>query len=82
MSVAWVEPDWPAPGGVRALFTLRGGGASAAPYDSLNLGDHVADAAAAVAENRRRLAVAAGLPAEPAWLRQVHGANVADLDAA
>ena len=26
MSVSWVEPDWPAPGGVRALSTLRGGG--------------------------------------------------------
>jgi len=82
VSVAWVEPDWPAPSGVRALCTLRGGGASAAPYDSLNLGDYVADAAAAVSENRRRLAAAAGLPAEPAWLRQVHGASVADLDGA
>jgi polyphenol oxidase len=82
MSLSWVEPDWPAPGGVRALCTVRSGGVSAAPYASLNLGDHVADAAAAVAENRRRLAAAAGLPAEPAWLRQVHGANVADLDGA
>jgi YfiH family protein len=35
-----------------------------------------------VAENRRRLAAAAGLPAEPAWLRQVHGVHVADLDGA
>ena len=82
MSLSWVEPDWPAPGGVRALCTLRGSGASAAPYASLNLGDHVGDAPAAVAENRRRLAAAAGLPAEPAWLRQVHGRNVADLDGA
>jgi hypothetical protein len=48
----------------------------------LNLGDHVGDAATAVAENRRRLAAAAALPAEPSWLRQVHGAAVADLDAA
>jgi hypothetical protein len=46
------------------------------------LGDHVGDAATAVAENRRRLAAAAALPAEPSWLRQVHGATVADLDAA
>jgi hypothetical protein len=46
------------------------------------LGDHVGDAATAVAENRRRLAAAAALPAEPSWLRQVHGARVADLDAA
>ena len=57
------------------------GGVSAAPYASLNLGDHVGDSAAAVAENRRRLKAAAGLPAEPAWLAQVHGTRVVDLDA-
>jgi polyphenol oxidase len=81
VSVAWVEPDWPAPGGVRALSTWRNGGASTARYASLNLGDHVGDAAASVAENRRRLAMAAGLPSQPVWLRQVHGTTVADLDA-
>jgi YfiH family protein len=47
----------------------------------LNLGDHVRDAPEAVAENRRRLRVAAALPAEPAWLAQVHGVRIADLDA-
>jgi hypothetical protein len=41
----------------------------------------VGDAPAAVAENRRCLAAAAGLPSEPVWLAQVHGVNVADLDA-
>ena len=56
------------------------GGVSAAPYASLNLGDHVGDSAAAVAENRRRLKAAAGLPAEPMWLAQVHGTRVVDLD--
>lgn len=80
MNAHWTLPDWPAPRGVRALSTLRTGGASGAPYASFNLGDHVGDAPAAVAENRRRLAAAAGLPAEPEWLRQVHGVNVADLD--
>jgi polyphenol oxidase len=78
---AWIEPDWPAPAGVRALSTLRGGGVSAPPYASLNLGAHVGDAPEAVAANRRALAAAAGLPAEPAWLAQVHGAEVVDLDA-
>jgi YfiH family protein len=57
------------------------GGVSAAPYASLNLGDHVGDSAAAVAENRRRLRAMAGLPAEPMWLEQVHGTRVVDLDA-
>jgi polyphenol oxidase len=82
VSAAWVEADWPAPGGVRAFCTFRTGGASTAPYGSLNLGSHVGDVPAAVAENRRRLRVAAGLPAEPVWLEQVHGSYVADLDVA
>jgi YfiH family protein len=82
VSPSWIEADWPAPSGVRALSTLRSGGVSAAPYASLNLGDHVGDSFQAVAENRRRLKAAAGLPAEPAWLTQVHGTKVVDLDAA
>ena len=82
MSVSWLEPEWPAPPGVRALSTFRSGGVSTARYASLNLGDHVGDSLQAVGENRRRLKAAAGLAAEPAWLTQVHGTNVVDLDAA
>jgi YfiH family protein len=81
VTVAWLEPDWPAPAKVRALSTWRGGGVSAAPYVSLNLGGHVGDSHGAVAENRRRLAAAAGLPADPMWLAQIHGTTVADLEA-
>lgn len=81
MSPSWITPEWPVPVTVRALSTLRHGGASAAPYASLNLGDHVGDLGKSVAENRRRLAAAAGLPAEPRWLAQVHGTTVIDLDA-
>jgi polyphenol oxidase len=80
MRVAWLTPDWPAPAGVRALSTYRGGGVSQGPYASLNLGDHVDDVPAAVAENRRRLRMAAELPDEPRWLNQVHGRRVANLD--
>jgi polyphenol oxidase len=79
----WFEADWPAPHGVRAISTLRGdaqSGASQAPYACFNLGNHVGDDPAAVAENRRRLKLTAGLPGEPAWLSQVHGIRVADLD--
>jgi YfiH family protein len=82
VSVSWVEPDWPAPAGVRALSTFRIGGASGGAFASLNLGGHVGDVAATVAENRRRVTVAAGLPAEPVWLAQVHGTAVVDLDTA
>ncbi|MGO9934266.1 MAG: peptidoglycan editing factor PgeF, partial [Steroidobacteraceae bacterium] len=80
MTLSWLAIDWPAPPGVRVLSSFRGGGASAPPYASLNLGDHVGDDPEAVADNRRRLQAAAGLPAEPAWLEQVHGVNVANLD--
>ena len=54
-SVQILTPEWPAPPAVHAAFTLRSGGVSAAPFDSLNLGAHVGDEAAAVAENRRRV---------------------------
>ena len=67
-------PAWPAPPGVRALQTLRGGGCSLAPWDSFNLGDHVGDVPERVAANRERLRQL--LPADPLWLQQVHG-NVA-----
>ncbi|MFZ2296298.1 MAG: laccase domain-containing protein, partial [Polaromonas sp.] len=39
----WLIPDWPAPAGVRSVFTTRAGGVSVAPFDSMNLGDHVGD---------------------------------------
>jgi hypothetical protein len=74
-------PEWPAPARVRAAFTLRGGGVSGPPFDSLNVAAHVGDELAAVAENRRRVRAALDLPAEPLWLEQVHGTRVADLDA-
>jgi YfiH family protein len=68
-----IEPDWPAPPGIRAVSTLRRGGVSEGPYASLNLGAHVGDNPERVAENRRRLAEALCLPSEPVWLNQVHG---------
>ena len=76
-----LTPEWPAPAGVRAAFTLRAGGVSAAPFDSLNVGLHVGDAAEAVRENRRRVQEHLGLPEEPAWIEQVHGTHVLDPDA-
>jgi polyphenol oxidase len=78
---AWLRPDWPVPERVRAVFTLRGGGVSEAPYATLNVGAHVQDAPQAVAENRRRIASRFDLPSEPAWLTQVHGAQVLRLGA-
>jgi purine-nucleoside/S-methyl-5'-thioadenosine phosphorylase / adenosine deaminase len=76
----WIVPDWRAPPRVRSAFSLRTGGVSAAPFDSLNLGAQVGDTAAAVIENRRRFRQALALPAEPLWLRQQHGTVVVDAD--
>jgi hypothetical protein len=45
-------------------------------FASFNLGAHVGDDANAVAENRRLLEAGLHLPAEPAWLNQVHGTTV------
>ncbi|VVQ21978.1 peptidoglycan editing factor PgeF [Pseudomonas fluorescens] len=74
----WLTPDWPAPASVKACVTTREGGVSAAPFDSLNLGDHVDDRPEAVAENRRRLTDHFSI--KPAWLQQVHGIAVAHAD--
>ena len=75
-----IVPDWPAPAGIHAAFTLRRGGVSRPPFDSFNIASHVGDEPAAVAENRARLRASLALPAEPVWLEQVHGNRVIDLD--
>ncbi|OFZ66416.1 MAG: hypothetical protein A2V79_01525 [Betaproteobacteria bacterium RBG_16_56_24] len=75
-----IIPDWSAPKNVRALQTTRLGGISSAPYDSLNLGDHVGDVPLAVERNRILLNTL--LPSEPVWLEQVHGTVVANADMA
>jgi len=80
---ALVWPDWPdLPATVGALATSRDGGVSVGPYDDgkggggLNLGLHVNDAPDAVAANRALLQD--WLPGRPAWIAQVHGADVVD----
>lgn len=80
-SPSLLEFDWQLPPGVRAAFTTRLGGVSEAPWDSFNLATHVNDDPAHVAANRAHLAELSGLRAAPAWLNQVHGVAVSDLDA-
>lgn len=71
------------PHGARALFTTRRGGVSDGPFASLNLGRtnpaDEPDDPARVAENRARVAAAAG-GRELRLARQVHGAAVATDD--
>lgn len=80
----FLHADWPAPPGVHAFTTLRhGAGASQAPFDTFNLGNRYAaegDAPDVVERNRAELVRLAGLPAEPHWLRQVHGIDVVRVD--
>lgn len=71
-----ILPDWPAPARVHGLMTVRTGGVSQAPWSSFNLGDHVGDDPTHVAANR--VSLRRQLPAEPAWLRQVHSARVVE----
>ena len=79
MSLDLLQPQWPAPAHVQATFTTRAGGVSAAPFDSLNLGDHVDDQPAHVAQNRAVLQQA--MRTRPVFLNQVHGVDVAALHA-
>lgn len=75
--VDWLVPQWPAPRRVRAICTTRAGGASVPPWNSLNLGTHVGDGAAAVQHNRRMLASALGV--RPVFMDQVHGTLIQTL---
>lgn len=73
-----ISPDWPVHDNVRALVTTRKGGASPSPFESFNLADHVGDDPSAVSTNRQILRTF--LPAEPKWLKQIHGNKVANVD--
>jgi polyphenol oxidase len=74
----WITAEWPAPTNVRTLITTRAGGVSTGPFASMNLGAFLTDDAQAVKANRSILR--RHLPAEPKWLRQVHGTQVVEAD--
>jgi hypothetical protein len=64
--------------GVRAIVTTRSGGVSTGSYASLNLGGHVGDEPAHVAQNRSRLAAAMNVATDALVIaNQVHGCDVA-----
>lgn len=69
-----ITPNWSTPSSIRAFATTRVGGLSQAPYNSLNLGDHVGDNPQLVIANRSL--VRTQLPSEPIWLNQIHGTTV------
>ena len=59
-----------------SVFTTRRNGASLAPYESLNLAQHVGDDAQTVARNRELLAKITG-PVQ--FMNQVHGDEVVEV---
>ena len=81
-ALACLRPQWPVPDAVCAAFTLRSGGVSAGPFDTLNVGAHVGDLPEHVGENRARVCAALALPHEPCWIEQVHGRDVVEIRAA
>lgn len=66
------------PVGITGCFTTRSGGASASPWDSLNLALHVGDDPVDVRANRSNVAGRIGVD-RIAFPEQVHGAEVAQL---
>lgn len=67
-------PHWP---GAKLFCSTRLGGCSSAPYDSLNLGDHVGDDPLHVSLNRQRLKSMWGT--QTVFMQQVHGTQVVRL---
>lgn len=73
----WLAAEWSTPPNVRALTTTRHTGRAHGVLERLRLlhrpGSDVTDDA----ETATLLARILGLPSQPVWLRQVHGAHVA-----
>lgn len=69
-----INPQWQAPASVKAQVSMRTGGVSASPFDSLNLGDHVGDRIENVLANRAIFTKT--LPNKPLWLQQTHSTVV------
>ena len=69
-----IEPSWVVPEQIQALCSTREGGVSKPPFNTLNLGLNAGDILEDVLQNRSILR--SQLPAEPVWLKQIHGATV------
>jgi YfiH family protein len=69
-----IEPDWVVPQQIKAFCTTRKGGVSKPPFNSFNLGLNAGDHLEDVLQNRSILKT--HLPAEPIWLKQIHGVTV------
>lgn len=77
-ALPFIYPNWDAPENVVAFTTLRNGGTSSPPYDTLNLGYHVGDNPDNVRKNRSLLPYGS----DTYWMNQVHGDVVCLIGAA
>jgi len=71
-------PNWDLPANVRALVTVRGEGSDG--YEGFNLAQHVGDDPDRVAAHRGQLLQGLDGAQRIAWLDQVHGVDVLDVD--
>lgn len=78
--IQFIRPSWPSPQSIHAISTTRTGGFSAAPFDSLNLAEHVGDSTDVVKRNRELVADLHVRGAKGQWLQQVHSNRVARVD--
>lgn len=74
-----IYPDWNVPANITAFTTTVDGGVSEGDCRSLNVGDHVGDNPAHVAENRKRLQSHVGQGVQLCWLRQTHSDIIIDV---
>ena len=87
-ALAILQPDWDSvrPANVDALMTLRAGGVSSGPFGDkdgiggFNVGLYTGDVPVCVNMNRNLAAQL--VPADPKWLKQVHGDRVVDAETA
>ncbi len=75
-----IIPNWPASPRVKAHTTTRHGGFSQGEYASFNLAENTEENFAIIERNRALLRQELQLPAEPLWLKQVHGTTVVQAD--
>lgn len=76
----WVGPGIIAGSAARVLATTRRGGVGTGTWSTFTLGAPADADDAGVSINRGRLQRLLDLPADPTWLRQVHGNRCVELD--
>lgn len=76
----FIAADWDVASNVIARVTTRIGGVSQAPYNELNLADHVGDSSELVTRNRKIVADMLSDDLQWQWLQQVHGNAVVKLE--